>query len=456
MNATVSDSWHVANQRYLTAHLAVVRRALARHVGAAAAALGEMAEEPAGPPEIEHPDPAALDTLCAIFGLSPFERDIVLLCAGVELEGDFAALCAAAHGDPQRNYPSFGLALAALPGAYWAALSPEAPLRRWQIVQVEAGRALSRSPLLLDERILHYLTGVEYLDERLAGLVRALPAPETLAPSHMALAEQMASAWVRAARAGAGLVAQVCGPQAADRRAVAGAACRLLGLEPALLPAAAIPAIPGELERLLRLWEREAVLGSRGLLLDCDGIDAIDLVRTGAIAQLVETARGPLIVASRERGGPWQRPLPAFDVPRPAPAERKRLWEATLGDHAARLNGQLDRLAAQFDLDTHVMDSAWASALGRLDAAGAPATPEAVADTLWDVCRAQARPKLDDPAGSGQSLAQRIEPAAGWDDLVLPEAQREVLREVAMHVRHRMQVYNAWGFASKGQRGLGI
>jgi SpoVK/Ycf46/Vps4 family AAA+-type ATPase len=53
-------------------------------------------------------------------------------------------------------------------------------------------------------------------------------------------------------------------------------------------------------------------------------------------------------------------------------------------------------------------------------------------------------------------LAQRIEGAAGWDDLVLPEAQRNVLREIAVHVRQRAKVYETWGFAAKGSRGLGV
>ena len=68
---------------------------------------------------------------------------------------------------------------------------------------------------------------------------------------------------------------------------------------------------------------------------------------------------------------------------------------------------------------------------------------------LWDACRMQARPRLDD-------LAQRIEPAASWDDLVLPEQQLETLREIAVHVRQRATVYETWGFATKGARGLGI
>ena len=68
---------------------------------------------------------------------------------------------------------------------------------------------------------------------------------------------------------------------------------------------------------------------------------------------------------------------------------------------------------------------------------------------LWEACRVQSRTRLDD-------LAQRIQPAAAWEDLVLPEAQREILREIATHVRQRTKVYETWGFIEKGERGLGI
>jgi SpoVK/Ycf46/Vps4 family AAA+-type ATPase len=71
------------------------------------------------------------------------------------------------------------------------------------------------------------------------------------------------------------------------------------------------------------------------------------------------------------------------------------------------------------------------------------------ADRLWEICRRQARPHLDE-------LAQRIEPSATCEDLVLPEPQRRILHEIAMHVRQRNMVYETWGFAAKGSRGLGI
>jgi SpoVK/Ycf46/Vps4 family AAA+-type ATPase len=68
---------------------------------------------------------------------------------------------------------------------------------------------------------------------------------------------------------------------------------------------------------------------------------------------------------------------------------------------------------------------------------------------LWSVCRSLARPRLED-------LAQRIEPVATWTDLVLPDAQIQILHQLAAQARHRMMVYETWGFAEKGRRGLGI
>jgi hypothetical protein len=114
------------------------------------------------------PHAAALDQLCQVFSLSPFERDLLLLCAGSELDGSFSSLCAAAQGDNRRGYATFSLALAALPHAHWNALTPSAPLRRWRLIEVVQGaEPLLQSQLRIDERILHYLAGVSYLDDRL-------------------------------------------------------------------------------------------------------------------------------------------------------------------------------------------------------------------------------------------------------------------------------------------------
>ena len=81
--------------------------------------------------------------------------------------------------------------------------------------------------------------------------------------------------------------------------------------------------------------------------------------------------------------------------------------------------------------------------------AGADGGADDLGEALWDACRGQARPRLDD-------LSQRIECLSGWDDIVLPAPQMALLRDIAAHVRQRARVYEQWGFAKKGSRGLGI
>ncbi len=49
-----------------------------------------------------------------------------------------------------------------------------------------------------------------------------------------------------------------------------------------------------------------------------------------------------------------------------------------------------------------------------------------------------------------------MDSGAEWDELVLPEMEKQVLRDAADQLRHRTKVYEKWGFGGKGKRGLGI
>ena len=53
--------------------------------------------------------PPALFSPGRRLGLSPFERNVLLLCAAVELDTSIAGLCARAQGDPARPYPDLRL-----------------------------------------------------------------------------------------------------------------------------------------------------------------------------------------------------------------------------------------------------------------------------------------------------------------------------------------------------------
>ena len=442
------SGWQEENQAVLATAVARVRAALEAHIARAEA--GETRAAAAAEPGGEPPEGSALDVLVSTFDLSPFERDVVVLCAGLELDATFAPLCARAQGDPQRAHPTFGLALAVLPGAEWEALAPSGALRHWRLIEVGAGPALTASPLRIDERILHYLVGVETRDERLAGLVAPVTEAGELVGSHREIAQRVAATWARTAGTPEFPVVQLCGEETTGKRAIAAAVCEMLELELHALRADALPTGAGELNDLIRLWEREAALGRSALLLDCDEVDPGDAAREGAVLRWMDAVRGALLLSTRQRRRPRQSPLLTFDVEKPTPAEQRAVWRAALGEAAPSLNGQVDHLVSQFNLNAPTIHAAYAGALGRVTAdGGAAPAPEVFGDALWDTCRMQARPRLED-------LAQRIHPAAGWDDLILPAPQVRILREVAGQVRQRSRVYDAWGFAAKSGRGLGI
>jgi hypothetical protein len=117
--------------------------------------------------------PPALIGLARRLGLSNFEREVLLLCAAMELDTSIASLCARAQGDPSRNYPTFALALTLFDAPAWDALSPERPLRYWRLLEINqsASQPMTTSPLRIDERIVSFLKGLNYVDDRLALLL---------------------------------------------------------------------------------------------------------------------------------------------------------------------------------------------------------------------------------------------------------------------------------------------
>jgi hypothetical protein len=448
-------SWEEGNQAYLMAALSDVRARLEKLLARPDAQ--SPAQAPAAPMmEIRAAmeAPPAIETLCATFGLTSFERKILLMCAGVELDSQFAPLYAAANQDRGSSLPTFSLALAAFADAHWSALLPGQALRFWHLVEVVSGDTLTTSPLRIDERILHYIAGVPSFDERLRGLAKPLNPIKPLPDSQRAVAEQVAGCWSRADRQSLWPAVQLSGNDLAGKRAVAAAACALLGLRLRAMPAHVAPRGATEVDLFVRLWDREAALDPSGLLLEYDDAEATDAT---SLKRLVEAIHSPLLISTEERQKPVERRLLSFAVPGSTATEQVQVWKEALGAAAVSLDGRVETLVSQFTLSTGNIHAAVAQALlpadgvpGHRQGAGATtASRDKLAAALWDACRMQARPRLD-------GLAQRIEPSAAWDDLVLPEAQKQFLRQIAVHVRQRSKVYQTWGFASKGSRGLGI
>jgi hypothetical protein len=389
--------------------------------------------------------PAAIDALAGLFGLSAFEERIVVLCAGLELDATIGSLCAAAAGDPGRPYPTFGLALAVLPGAHWSALVPGGPLRRWRLVDTDLAAGLTTGRLSIDERVLHYLTGVEQLDERLGEVLLTVRGLGVLPPSQLAAAEAVARAWTRALEAGGGPIVRLCGEDPAANTAVAAEAAALLGVTLHRIEPGRLPAASADAEMLVRLWEREAALSGAALLIEGEPLEPAEAGVTPGVTSFVERVATPVMVSGTGQRELGRRPGITVDVPAPTMAEQFTLWREALGAAAAGLERDVDRIVGQFSMSPASIRAVVEDAT----AGRAHDSRDALRDALWLGCRAQARPAVE-------ALAQRIDPVASWRDLILPEAQHRILRDIAANARQRAKVYEEWGFGHGGGRGLGI
>jgi hypothetical protein len=358
--------WLSVNQALLTGELDVLKAGLRRRIDG----LLTQESEAAGSEQDHSTDtdgsaakPAsALDRLSTAFGLSKFERNVVLLCAGVELDSAFGGLCAAAQGDSTRHYPTFSLALAAVPEAHWSALAPNAPLRRWRLIEAGTGPSITVAPLRIDEPVLNYLTGSALWDERLAAIVEPLAIPNAgdLAPSQAEIARSIAQSWSRAAGQPILPVVELSANDPEDGRPIAAAATAALGLNAVAISSDLIPAAAQELQAFGCLWEREAALNSCLLLIECGG--ATEDARYRSVARFAERTGGLIVLSSREPVR-IRRPCIRFSVVPAGAAERRAAWLSALSGAQGCAPARLDAIASQFSVGMEAIRSIAARAV---------------------------------------------------------------------------------------------
>ena len=448
--AVHQETWHEANQRYVVLALEQVRRQLERQ---AALVQGQAAEEAKPDTEADEQQlqeiassmstPPAIERITQAFGLSPFERNLLLLCAGLELDSKLAQLCGQLGGATRQPHVTFSLAMAALGDAHWSALTPTAPLRYWRMLELGAGESLTHLSLRLDETILHYLAGIPSLDDRFHGLLTRRSAPDSLLPSSHQTVHRLLSLWPSTEPWQTWPVIQLVGSNSLKGEEVAASMCDHLGLGFYVLQGRDIPHAVSERMSLARLWNRQWLLTPSVLLVNCEAGDGAETVH--AARNFVEQLVSPCLVSGREPLGIAQRRVARADLPVPTVEEQREQWHHALGPLAEQCNGQVDNVIAQFRLNAQAMQAVGEALVGQPEFAQGGLT----ASVLWDACRSQARARLD-------GLAQRITSAVSWGDLVLPDVQKQTLREIAAMVRQRTKVYDTWGFGEKETRGLGI
>jgi hypothetical protein len=383
----------------------------------------------------------ALVLLAQRLGLSDFERDLLLLCIAMEMDTRIPTLCAQAQHDPAKPWPTFALAFAVLDQPSWDALSPEHPLRFWRLLDIHqpGPQPLIGAALSADERVVNFVKGMNYLDDRLMPLLTPL-SPAALPPSQQAVADRVLES-LRHVAAGEVLPAvQLIGSDSASKQAIAHTVAAAFGVQAYRLSADLLPIAIAEQETLIRLWQRESLLLPIALY-----VDAADTERSDAAAaqikRFLSRAGGLSFIDTRE---PWNNGAVhtvSMDVTKPTPVEQRSLWQRLLGESAG---SHPQQLAGHFDFSLGKIEQVAQSALAATEQGAG-----ALSQSLWHGALARTRPALD-------QLAQRIEPKASWDDLKLPGTEKSLLRQIADQVAQRSTVYDDWGFRERMNRGLSI
>lgn len=423
MNApphALAQDWAEANRRHLAAAVAAMAARMLHHAArgtdgeAALAARLAEAEHALRQEEAALPAPPANAMIAERFGLSPFESAVLTLAAAAALRPDLPPESA-----------SFGAALAVLPGGHWSAVTPDAPLRAFRLVELGPGPLLA-ARLALPERVLHALAGLAVAEPALDGIVEAAPPPAVLLPAQEADAASIAASLARC-----GLVL-VSGKDRAAQRATAAAAAASLGHACLVVHAEALPEEAGALVATARLVRREAILSGAVVLVD--GWQAPQ-----AASRLVRHLSPPCVVLGEEVALPEGRTAAIVPLSPSGSAEREDALRLALSD---ALGGRIEPLApvipevaARFPLGAAAIASVAATV-----AAG-----EASTDALWAASRALARP-------GSVPLAARSTPTARLADVVLPPLPAKQLADILRHARHAARVHEAWGFARQPGR----
>lgn len=373
------------------------------------------------------PSGSALDTLVSLFQLNPVERAILGLAAGGDLDPDLMAALTTATGTPHADV---SLAVSLYGPEAWTALCPASPLRWARLVDVTGTGPMLKRQLSVDERVLQFLMGLNYLDARLAGFVQQITPPDGHLP---AAAAHITAAW---SRPGPVPVLVLAGPDPMAIRAAFGRAVHDLGLTAFRVMSADIPTDQIQRHALAGYLDRELALSGGAVLIECN--DHMD-----PALRLVDALNGPTAIAGPDPAMPDRSPRLRIDIAGPTPQERRNLWHSAMGPQAEALGADINRLAEQFALD-HAGVLA-ASAACKTDML---ITPDKIHEQAWQAAREQGRQQLD-------GLAHRIDTTAEWADLVLPATQHAMLKDMANHVHEAWRISEEWGWRAKSPRGLG-
>lgn len=377
-----------------------------------------------------------LRRLAVSFALDPDDVEILVVALAPDLDPRFERLYAYLHDDVSRRRASIGLALELCGLPAWSAgrarLGPASPLVAGGLLGVEEpDRPFLTRSLRVPDRVAAHLLGDDTPDVAVGAL--------TLSASGAWVGD--VATLVRALGSLNPLVYVHEEPGSAGLCLAAGALAKA-GLDAVCIDVGRI-GVHDDLPEVLGRAEREARLRSCGLV--AYRIEALASRGPDGVRRLASCRCPAVLVGSVPWDPDWSdRVVLVVDAPPMTDAQQAAVWRSSV-------NG-----SGPPAFDAHVVTGQFRLSPEQLVRATEAASLRAAAeDRPMEVDDLRAGARGQNAAGLGR-LAHRLEPEAGWRDLVLPAVVLGQLRELPARVRGRGRVLGEWGMGGRSSRGRGV
>lgn len=401
--------------------------------------------------------PTPLDVITRIFGLSSFDRSILLLCLAPEIDSGFERLYAYVQDDVTRKNvtPYLVISLFATDADSEMLLRrsflPESSLIKYKLIAIQNSLqpmfSQISTPLRIDHRIAEYLLGVNHLDERISEFLKPVLHLESFPSSYEKILKKVQSLIENNKNAVPLPSLNFTGFAASGKKEVASQLCESLRIDLFRLDAKKLQALKMDWRDTVDVLERECMLFPAAIYIDTQELNEDHGSAKTFLDDLLDRLQTFFIVSSSEPLH-CDRELLTISIPKLSASEQSYLWKTQLEKYGFSPDGQIDGLVEQFDFepDLIVKTIKTANAKSIMKSRNSRAL---TFDKIWEACRELGQIDMG-------NRAQRLIPGYTWDDIILPEESLEQLKDIAAQVAYRALVYEKWGFGAKMSRGRGI
>ncbi len=424
-----------------------------------------------------------LHILSELFGLDTFEIDVLLIGLAPELDLKYEKIYSYLQNDITRKRPAVDLALNLLCTTIEAKLksrayfSPEAPLLKNHLIYIndskaneypERQKSLISSSIKVDERIINFLLGFDELDLRIRNFSYLMEAKKSF--EALILPEDLKSRLKDSVnwhiRNKIPLKFLFKGSYGSGRKTAAEAACREMGTDLLIVDSKVL--LENNSPEFASLVLREALLQGSALYFENFSVLLTENEAKPSLKNLVYNLKihpNCVFLAGNDfseqneglkenlMDGLIDNGFLLFSFSNPPYPLRRKLWEICLEGNCSLeeendFNNELNGLASKFRFTGGQIKDAVCIA-GEIAKAKNPEFPILSTEILYEGCKARSNQRLS-------ALALKINSHYHWEDIVLPKATVEQLKEICNFIKHRETVYSDWGFEKKLSYGKGL